>query len=208
MQHRGQTLQLALLDQNFGSKLHKVDCWVYVEELASSLDACLRRFESQGGTVQWDALRVEESLMQATATNDSVFRTTGGKSGADMGAMHHGHCSRYFNLSEAAGAAAAASLERDAGALYRTFGYAGCCSKDLTRVTGSMRLLESTRDHHAAPSSAREKSHEKQYRKARAQTLAQIRMYGDNQTRLDPKRDFNNSLLGNRHRLEAGCTHS
>ena len=102
-------------------KKEHVDCWVFVENYESSFIDCLRRFEAQGGLVDWERPQL----------NAMLTSVRGGKGGLERKRNHDG-CSTYFDTDTAQ-----LVEQGPEKSIYSKFGYHGCCSKD---VDGSIKL--------------------------------------------------------------------
>ena len=100
----------------------RVDCWVFVEDFESTFVNCLRKFEAQGGTVNWEAPKLKHMLAYIDAPNDvAIF-----KGGNEIKNDNHGSCAKYFD-------AKTARMVEDGPEeyIYRKFGYKSCCSTEL-----------------------------------------------------------------------------
>jgi len=103
----------------------RVDCWVFVEDFESTLVNCLRKFEEQGGTVNWEAPKLKNILAHISAPKNAVVAIY--KRGNTKKNDNHGHCLSYFD------AKTARMVEGGPEAyIYRKFGYSSCCNKELS----------------------------------------------------------------------------
>lgn len=107
-----------------------VDCWVYVDDFQASLYSCLRKYEDQGGYVNWDApllsklveqlqeKRTKRKLREHQEKNDPI---------GNPQLSHHSKCSMYFDQD-------AADMVRSGpdSIIYDIFGYQHCCGRART----------------------------------------------------------------------------
>ena len=96
-----------------------VDCWVFVEDFESTFINCLREFEAQGGSVDWEAAKLKQIVEGAVVIaenkrqNDKNYTKNG----------NHGKCAAYFDAETAQ-----MVEEGPDNLIYSKFGYSGCCS--------------------------------------------------------------------------------
>ena len=110
----------------------RVDCWVHVDDFATTLRRCLGAFESQGGRVAWDAaplravLNPVDPLEQTDNSSNCAEmkrRKCGSKNTPGTQLLHHRPCADYFDDN-----ATKALVEQVDAPLYHAFGWAGCCA--------------------------------------------------------------------------------
>ena len=77
----------------YGKDKPEIDCWVFVEDLQSSLLKCLKMYENQGGYVDWNAAAVKQLV---NGYNDVASHSKNSIAGNPQG-YHHAPCSTYFD---------------------------------------------------------------------------------------------------------------
>lgn len=91
-----------------------IDCWVHTSTAGEDLEYCLRRFQKQGGYVNMTKLKIELKGQK--------------------------HSSRHLSCSKMFTPELARQVEQGFdSALYRAFGFAGCCNSTLIPGRGARR---------------------------------------------------------------------
>ena len=107
---------------------YPVDCWVYVDDYQATLYSCLRKYEAQGGVVNWTTplmtelvQTLQEKLYPNRRVLDAHYHSKNDVN-ENPQQYHHAKCSKYFDNETA-------RLVRfgSESIIYDIFGYDGCC---------------------------------------------------------------------------------